>query len=270
MLLALDTATTTASIALYDLQTGQLAAELTWEARRRQTQDLLPALQDLMRLVDLAPAALSALAVTTGPGSFTGVRIAISTAKGIALGLPQAPRVVGIPTLSVTAAPWIELAGRTAGGAPANAAGAAQGAGLDAAGARAGAAAGEAAGEAAGAATVAICAAIQAGRGRYNWVWYTGADPLYRPGVEDHHAGTVEDFVAALAAHEGVVWLVGEVGADLAAAHAAAPALHHVHVVDRVSSQRRAGQLARLGALHLAGGCRDTIESLQPLYLRNP
>ena len=111
MLLAIDTATSTASLALYNLETRQLLAELTWQARRRQTQDLLPALQDLLRLLELTPAAITALAVTTGPGSFTGVRIAISAAKGMALGLPQPPQVVGIPTLSVTAAPYVELAG---------------------------------------------------------------------------------------------------------------------------------------------------------------
>lgn len=236
MLLALDTATASASVALYNLETRHLLAELTWEARRRQTQDLLPALQDVLRLIDQPLAAVSALAVTTGPGSFTGVRIAISAAKGMALGLPHPPRVVGIPTLSVTAAPFVELA-ESAGGSQVS---------------------------------VAICAVIQAGRGRYNWAWYRRGDLLHRPGVEDHHAGAVAELIAQLALCRETAWLAGEVGDDLAAAIAAAPHLNHVHVVDGVSSRRRAGQLARLGALHLAAGCRDTIESLQPLYLRNP
>ena len=235
MLLAIDTATATASLALYDLATRQLPAELTWQARRRQTQDLLPALQDLLRLLDLTPAAITALAVTTGPGSFTGVRIAISAAKGMALGLPQPPQVIGIPTLSVTAAPYVALAG-TAGAV--------------------------------------VCATIQAGRGRYNWAWYSGGDLLHRPSVEDHHAGTVAEFAAALAARTGTVWLAGELGQDLAEALAeaptAAPNLGHVVCVDPVSSLRRAGQLARLAALHLGAGAGDAIETLQPLYLRNP
>jgi tRNA threonylcarbamoyl adenosine modification protein YeaZ len=231
MLLALDTATTTASVALYDLEIHQLLAELTWQARRRQTQDLLPALQDLLRLLDVTPAAISALAVTTGPGSFTGVRIAISAAKGIALGLPHPPRVVGIPTLSVTAAPYVEVAA---------------------------------------AATAEICAAIQAGRGRYNWAWYGRAGLLQRPAVDDHHAGTVEEFAAALAEHAGAVWLAGELGPDLVNALAMAPNLAHIQRVDAVSSLRRAGQLARLAALHLDAGVCDAVETLQPLYLRNP
>lgn len=240
MLLAIDTATSTASLALYNLETRQLLAELTWQARRRQTQDLLPALQNLLHLVELTPAVITALAVTTGPGSFTGVRIAISAAKGMALGLPQPPRVVGIPTLSVTAAPYVELAGT------------ASLAGTAAAG------------------TATICAAIQAGRGRYNWAWYGAGDLLHRPTVEDHHAGIVAEFAGALAARPGVVWLAGELGQDLLDALAAAPDLGHVVCVDPVSGLRRAGQLARLAALHFAAGTCDAIETLQPLYLRNP
>jgi tRNA threonylcarbamoyladenosine biosynthesis protein TsaB len=240
MLLALDTATTTASIALYHFDTRAILAELTWQARRRQTQDLLPALENVLRLVDLTPAALSALAVTTGPGSFTGVRIAISAAKGMALGLPQPPRIVGIPTLSVTAAPY--LSARARGGSAAAGAG----------------------GE------FAVCAAIQAGRSRYNWAWFDPAGPLHRPGVEEHGAGSVAEFAAALAERQGAVRLVGELGSDLRELLAVSPNLQHVQPIDSVSGLRRAGQLARLAALHLDAGTCDTVESLQPLYLRAP
>jgi tRNA threonylcarbamoyladenosine biosynthesis protein TsaB len=240
MLLALDTATTTASIALYSLETRQLLAELTWQARRRQTQDLLPAVQDIMRLVDVTPAAVSALAVTTGPGSFTGVRIAISAAKGMALGLPQPPHVVGIPTLSVTAAPCLResASGNDPRANPGD--------------------------------DLAVCAAIQAGRGRYNWAWFAPDGLLHRPGIEDHVAGSAAEFVAALAATRGAVWLVGELGDDLLELLTASPQLAHVHPVDSVSGLRRAGQLARLAALHLHAGARDAVELLQPLYLRTP
>jgi tRNA threonylcarbamoyladenosine biosynthesis protein TsaB len=230
MLLALDTATTTASLALLNLDDHQLLAELTWQARRRQTQDLLPALQDMLRLLDVAPGAITALAVTSGPGSFTGVRIGISTVKGIALGLPQAPRIIGIPTLSVTAAPLLEMAG-------------------------------------AAAEDPVVCAAIQAGRGRYNWVLFAGTDLLRRPSVKEHSAGTAEELAAALSGQERPVWLAGELGADLREAVAD---LNRVRCVDAVSGLRRAGQLARIADLHLAEGTCDSVESLQPIYLRNP
>jgi tRNA threonylcarbamoyladenosine biosynthesis protein TsaB len=230
MLLALDTATTTASLAVYDLSAGQLLAEMTWQARRRQTQDLLGAARDLLALVGTTPAAMTALAVTTGPGSFTGVRIAISAVKGIGLGLPEPPLVIGIPTLSVTAAPWLTLAAKC--NPPA-----------------------------------VVCACIQAGRGRYNWAWFDG-DLLVRPDAQAHCAGGAAEFGAALAeAAPQPIWLTGEVASDLADAVANVP---HVTVIDPTSSLRRAGQLARLAALHFAAGPADSLETLQPLYLRNP
>ncbi len=66
------------------------------------------------------------------------------------------------------------------------------------------------------------------------------------------------------------MWLAGELGKDLADALGEAPSLGHVVCVDPVSGLRRAGQLARLASLHFAAGTCDAIETLQPLYLRNP
>ena len=231
MLLALDTATVTASLALYDLTADHLLLEMTWDARRRQTQDLLPAVQRAFDLVERSVQELTALAVTTGPGSFTGVRIGISTVKGIGLGLAQPPQVVGLPTLTVTAAPWLTIA---AAQQPAPR----------------------------------ICACIQAGRGRYNWAWFAaGGHQLLRPGVADHFAGASAEFAALLAAIPEPIWLVGECGADLCDALSG---WAHVTVLDAVSSLRRASQLARLATQALGAGQGEALDALQPLYLRNP
>lgn len=231
MLLALDTATATASLAVYDLTQQQLLAEWTWQARRRQTQDLLQTAQQILRQLDLTPAQLSALAVTTGPGSFTGVRIAISAAKGIGLGLPTPPQVIGLPTLSVTAAPWVPLLAATQPGAL-------------------------------------VCALIQAGRGRYNWCWFAGHALLQRPSATEHEGGTVAEFATRLTQRAPQpIWLVGEIDAPL---QQAVNGLPHVLVLDSVSSLRRAGHLARLAALHFAQGASESLKTLQPLYLRNP
>lgn len=231
MLLALDTATTTASLALYDLAADTLLAEWTWAARRRQTQDLLGAAQGLLAQSGQTVDDLTALAVTTGPGSFTGVRIGISTVKGIALGLATPPRVIGLPTLAVSAAPWLAVLGQAGS-------------------------------------TAQLCALIQAGRGRYNWVFFEPSALRWSPDVVDHHSGTLDEFVTVLAAQpERACWLAGEI--DVALQRAMAP-LPHVTIIDAVSGWRRAGHLARLAARHLADGVNHSVDTLQPLYLRNP
>ena len=99
MLVAIDTATDQASLALHD--GFRLRAEQTWEARRRQTSELSPRLAAAMQQVGLAPKQLSGVAVTKGPGSFTGLRIGMSVAKGLAVA--QNLPLIGIPTLDVVA-----------------------------------------------------------------------------------------------------------------------------------------------------------------------
>lgn len=95
MLLAIDTATRTASIALYD-ETGILG-EATWRARENHTTSLMPQMVRLMNMSGTRIERVQAVAVAIGPGSFTGLRIGLSVAKGLALarGLP----VIGVPTL---------------------------------------------------------------------------------------------------------------------------------------------------------------------------
>jgi len=103
MLLALDTATRYSGLALFD---GQRAlAELNWHSDNGQTQELLPRLAQLLAWQGLEPAALDAVAVGLGPGSFTGLRVALSAAKGLALAhnLP----LVGVPSLDATAYPHL-------------------------------------------------------------------------------------------------------------------------------------------------------------------
>jgi tRNA threonylcarbamoyladenosine biosynthesis protein TsaB len=101
MLLAIDTATRAASIALYD-ETGVLA-ELTWRSRENHTVELMA---QIVRLLDLAHAPksdLRAIGVASGPGSFTGLRVGMSVAKGLAYGC--AIPIFGVPTLDAVALP---------------------------------------------------------------------------------------------------------------------------------------------------------------------
>lgn len=100
ILLALDSASRALSLALYDGQT--VLAELTWMTANNHSVELAPALNDILRLGGLTVESLSAIAVSLGPGSFNGLRIGVSTAKGLALArdLP----LIGVRTLDIVAA----------------------------------------------------------------------------------------------------------------------------------------------------------------------
>jgi tRNA threonylcarbamoyladenosine biosynthesis protein TsaB len=100
MLLALDTATQRASIALHDGMV--LRAECTWESANRHTVTLLPRVVQMLEASELTPDDLTAIGVCIGPGSYTGVRIGVAVAKGLASArkLP----LVGITTLDILAA----------------------------------------------------------------------------------------------------------------------------------------------------------------------
>lgn len=97
MLLALDTATQYAGIALYDGQ--QVVVEQTWLSNRNHTIELMPAIMKTLQHVALKPVDLQGFAVSLGPGSFTGLRIGLSVAKGLAMvtGKP----LLGVPTLDI-------------------------------------------------------------------------------------------------------------------------------------------------------------------------
>lgn len=101
MLLAIDTATRSVSLALSDGQ--NILAESTWQTANHHTVELTPALHDLLARAGVSPSSLTALAVTRGPGSYTGLRIGMSLAKGLALAATPPLPIVTIPTLDVTA-----------------------------------------------------------------------------------------------------------------------------------------------------------------------
>ncbi len=97
-ILAIDTATEACSVALLNKEKVTAHFEL---CTREHTQRILPMVQTLLQQEQTTLAGLDALAYGRGPGSFTGVRIGIGIAQGLALGagLP----VVGISTLKTMA-----------------------------------------------------------------------------------------------------------------------------------------------------------------------
>ncbi len=97
--LALECATKTIGIALLDEE--DVRAEIYLNSGRHHAEVLLPALDRLFLLTGLTPADVDLLACTVGPGSFTGLRIGVSTVKGLALATGKP--VVGVSTLEVLA-----------------------------------------------------------------------------------------------------------------------------------------------------------------------
>jgi len=99
MQLAIDTSTDIASLVL--VQDDQVLAESTWHCGQNHTVELLPQLARLLDEAKVGIQSISCVIVAKGPGSFNGLRVGISTAKGLALslGIP----IIGISSLEVEA-----------------------------------------------------------------------------------------------------------------------------------------------------------------------
>ena len=98
-LIALDASGLPASVAV--LSEEQVIAEFTVQDKLTHSQTLLPMLSHIKELLELDLSQIDYIACAAGPGSFTGLRIGASTAKGLALGL-KVP-VVPVPTLEALA-----------------------------------------------------------------------------------------------------------------------------------------------------------------------
>jgi tRNA threonylcarbamoyladenosine biosynthesis protein TsaB len=85
MLLAIDTSTSDASVAL--VAESRLLAEVTWEVGQRHSVELLDRLRWVLETRSARFTDLTAIAVATGPGSFNGVRVALTVAKSLAFTL---------------------------------------------------------------------------------------------------------------------------------------------------------------------------------------
>ena len=101
MIVSLDAASTDLSIALV-APDGTVLAEDSWTSALRQSAELLPRLLVLLADAGRSIGDASLVAVGTGPGSFTGLRVGMAVGKGLALSL-RVP-IVGIPSLPA----WLE------------------------------------------------------------------------------------------------------------------------------------------------------------------
>jgi len=101
MILAIDTSTQWLSVALYDAEQQVFLFEKTWRATRRHTIELAPAITNLLQEVGTTIQDVDTLAVATGPGSFTSLRIGLAFSKGIVLA--NRINLIGVPSLDVLA-----------------------------------------------------------------------------------------------------------------------------------------------------------------------
>ena len=100
MLLAIDSSTSSSGLALYD---GLVVRyECIWTSTEFHSVDLAPGIQQALKLVDLQIKDLKAVAVAIGPGSYTGLRIGLAMAKGLAFSHNLA--FIPVPTLDILAA----------------------------------------------------------------------------------------------------------------------------------------------------------------------
>ncbi|HEX4554203.1 MAG TPA: tRNA (adenosine(37)-N6)-threonylcarbamoyltransferase complex dimerization subunit type 1 TsaB [Xanthobacteraceae bacterium] len=105
--LAIDTALEACSAAVLDTERGGILASESIPMLRGHAEALLPLVSRVMTEAGMEFTALDRVAVTVGPGSFTGLRVGVSAARGIAVAAGKP--AVGLTTLAALAAPYIAI-----------------------------------------------------------------------------------------------------------------------------------------------------------------
>ena len=99
LILGIESSAKAASAALY--RDGELLAECYQRSALTHSRTLLPMIRDMLNNTDIKDESIDAVAVAQGPGSFTGIRIGVSTAKGLCWGLSKP--AIGVSTLEAMA-----------------------------------------------------------------------------------------------------------------------------------------------------------------------
>jgi tRNA threonylcarbamoyladenosine biosynthesis protein TsaB len=106
-ILALDTSTSTLGLCL---RTPGGLSVIIDDIELKHAQTLLPRIQDLLAEASISAAELGLVVCSLGPGSFTGVRIGLATAKGLAMG--SGARLIGVSNLDAFAYRWSDFPGQ--------------------------------------------------------------------------------------------------------------------------------------------------------------
>jgi tRNA threonylcarbamoyladenosine biosynthesis protein TsaB len=105
LILAIDTALDACAAGVLDTDAGNMIARESQPMKRGHAEALMPLIARVIKASGIGFAGLDRIAVTTGPGSFTGLRVGLSAARGIALAANKP--VVGLTTLAAYAAPVV-------------------------------------------------------------------------------------------------------------------------------------------------------------------
>lgn len=105
LILAIDTALDACAAAVLDTSASKFIAQESQAMKRGHAEALMPLIARVMKASGVAFSDLDRIAATTGPGSFTGLRVGLSAARGIALAAGKP--VVGVTTLTAYAAPVV-------------------------------------------------------------------------------------------------------------------------------------------------------------------
>jgi tRNA threonylcarbamoyladenosine biosynthesis protein TsaB len=109
LILAIDTALDACAAAVLNTATGKMMAQESQPMKRGHAEALMPLIARVMEEASIGFDALDRIAATTGPGSFTGLRVGLSAARGVALAAGKP--AVGVTTLAAYAAPVVSEGG---------------------------------------------------------------------------------------------------------------------------------------------------------------
>ena len=98
-ILGIESASLVASAAIWE--DDLITAEYTVNHKKTHSQTLLPMIEEIVRMTETDLSSVDAIAISAGPGSFTGLRIGAATAKGLGLALDKP--LIAVPTLDATA-----------------------------------------------------------------------------------------------------------------------------------------------------------------------
>ena len=107
LILSIETSGAACSVALS--QGGSVVGTVTLDDSNRQSSMLVPAIESLFQKCSVQMSCCDAVAVSSGPGSYTGLRVGVSTAKGLCYGLGKP--LIAVPTLEILRAEAMETEG---------------------------------------------------------------------------------------------------------------------------------------------------------------